>query len=351
MKRYGWILVPLVLAGCQHSPKAESHEASAPKAVSVTEARAEQVAERLTLTGTVSARSEIKIVPRVQGRVLSVLVEEGSQVRKGQLLATLETQELEWQRQQQEAALLTAEANLEKARGDMERMGLLFREGAISQQQHDAAATQEKVAEAQVRQIKAAINLIRTQIGHGRVTAPFAGTIVSRMVEVGAVAAPGQPMFALAEDEDLEVKVQVPEQALGKLAVGARATVRSPAFPDRSFTGRVRRIDPALNPQTRLLTAEIGLDPSGLRIGMFVQVMLDSDAHAGVVVPASALQTDGGSSYVFVVDGPHAKQVPVRTGLRMGDRIELVGGLPAGARVVATGSAFLSDGDPIAPTP
>lgn len=348
MKRYGWLLIPLLLAGCQPRPKTASHEAIAPKVVSLGEARHERVSERLSLNGTVSATSEVKIVPKLQGRVLSVLVEEGDRIRKGQLLATIETPELEWQLRQQQAAQLTAEATLEKARTDFGRMSLLLAEGAISQQQHDASRTQLTISEAQLQQLKAAISQIRTQIDHGRLTAPFAGTVVTRFAEVGAMAAPGTPMFTLAEAGGLTVQVQVPEQELAKLALGSPATVHSTAFPGRSFAGRIRRVNPAVNPQTRLIAAEIDLGSSDLRIGMFVQVLIESGAHSGVVVPVAALQTEGDSSYVFVPDGAHAKRLPVRTGLRMDDRIELLSGLPSGARVVATGSAFLSDGDPIA---
>lgn len=349
MRLVAWFLVPFLLVGCKAGQKQNDVSAREAQAVSVVTATPSRISESHTYNGTVAPKSEIKILPKLQGRVLSAPVDVGDRVSKGELLALIETPEFEWQLQQQEAALLTAEATHEKARTDHARMEILLAEGAISQQQYDGARTQARIAAAQVKQVKAVINQVRAQLANGRVTAPLSGTITARQTSEGAMAAPGQPMFTLAEDSDMRVLILVPERDLSQLQPGNPVTVTSPAFPRKRFSGTVARINPAVDPQTRLLQVEVDLPGSELRSGMFVQATIEGDAHAGLVVPVQAVQGEGDSAHVFLVNGTTVKRIPVQLGARVDSRFEVRSGLDAGAKVVSDGSAFLADGDTIVP--
>lgn len=351
MKRIAWGLIPLLvtgLVGCQKgTAKSPETEKAADQAISVAVAPAEvgKVSLPLVVEGTVAARSEVRIVPKLSGRILSVQAEEGTNVRKGQTLATIESPELEWQLQQQKASLLTAQANLSNAKSNLDRMRTLVDQGAVSQQQYEGTLTQLKVAEAQAKQIKASIKLIETQQANATVTSPISGVVIDRTAEIGLMAQPGSPLFTIAEEGPLEVQVSVPEQELARLSVGSPVRVESAAFPGQLFTGKIREVSPSVDPQTRQIKAKIDLGRGGpLKVGMFVRGTIETQSRTALVLPAGAVQTDGAEAFVYLDESGKAQRVPVKTGIRDGSRVEVLSGLASGAPVVVEGGAFLKDG-------
>jgi len=351
VKRIAWGLVPMLVIGIAGCQKGEPNPTDAPKAqeqgISVAVATAEQgkIARPLVVEGTVAARSEVKILPKMTGRVLEVLVDEGSAVKAGQKLAKIESPELEWQMQQQKAALLTAQANLSNAKSNLDRMRTLVEQGAISQQQFESTETQLKVADAQVKQIRAAIRLLETQSENATVTSPISGVVIGRSAEVGLMAMPSSPLFTIAESGPLEVQVNVPEQEMAHLKVGAPVKVESAAFPGESFDGKIREVSPAVDPQTRQIKAKIDLGKGGpLKVGMFVSGTIQTQARESLLVPTTALQNDGTQAFVYLEEEGKAKRVNIRTGIRNGAQVEVLDGLSVGAPVVVEGGAFLKDG-------
>ncbi len=354
MKRVAWGLVPMLVIGMAGCQKGEPKPTDAPKAqeqgISVAVATAEtgKIARPLVVEGTIAARSEVKILPKMTGRVLEVLVDEGSSVKAGQKLAMIESPELEWQMQQQKASLLTAQANLENAKSNLDRMRTLVDQGAVSQQQYEGTLTQLKVAEAQVKQIKAAIRLIETQQQNATVTSPITGVVIDRAAEIGLMAMPSSPLFTIAQAGPLELQVSVPEQELAALKVGASVQVESAAFPGQIFNGKVREVSPSVDPQTRQIKAKIDLGkPGSLKVGMFVRGTIQTQSRKGLVVPTTAVQNEGSQAFVYLEEDGKAKRVNIKTGIREGAQVEVVDGLSVGAPVVIEGGAFLKDGSPI----
>jgi RND family efflux transporter MFP subunit len=344
-------LLVIGMTGCQ---KGESKSTDAPKAqeqgISVAVATAEQgkIARPLVVEGTVAARSEVKILPKLTGRVLEVLVDEGSAVKAGQKLAMIESPELEWQMQQQKASLLTAQANLENAKSNLDRMRTLVDQGAVSQQQYEGSLTQLKVSEAQVKQIKAAIRLIETQSSNATITSPISGVVIDRTAEIGVMAMPSSPLFTIAEAGPLEVQVNVPEQEMAHLKVGAPVKVASAAYPGETFAGKIREVSPSVDPQTRQIKAKIDLGKGGpLKVGMFVSGTIQTQSRMSLVIPSTAIQNDGIQAFVYLEESGKAKRVNVQTGIRNGAQVEVVEGLSVGAPVVIEGGAFLKDGTAI----
>lgn len=354
MKRFAWGLVPLLVVGMAGCQKGESKSTDAPKAqeqgISVAIANAEtgRIARPLVVEGTVAARSEVKILPKLSGRILEVLVDEGSSVKAGQKLAMIESPELEWQMQQQKAALLTAQANLENAKSNLDRMRTLVDQGAVSQQQYEGSLTQLKVAEAQVKQLRAAIRLIETQTSNATVTSPISGIVIDRTAEIGLMAMPSSPLFTIAQAGPLELQVNVPEQELAALERGASVQVESAAFPGQTFQGKIREVSPSVDPQTRQIKAKIDLGNGGpLKVGMFVSGTIQTQARESLLVPTTAIQNDGIQAFVYLEDEGKAKRVNIQTGIRNGAKVEVLDGLSIGAPIVVEGSAFLKDGAPI----
>ncbi len=354
MKRVAWGLVPMLVIGMAGCQKGEPKNTDAPKAqgqgISVAVATAEQgeIARPLVVEGTVAARSEVKILPKMTGRLLEVLVDEGSAVKAGQKLAMIESPELEWQMQQQKASLLTAQANLSNAQSNLDRMRMLVDQGAVSQQQYEGALTQLKVSEAQVKQIKAAIRLIETQSSNATITSPITGIVIDRSAEIGVMAMPSSPLFTIAEAGPLEVQVNVPEQEMAHLKVGASVKVASAAFPGETFAGKIREVSPSVDPQTRQIKAKIDLGKGGpLKVGMFVSGTIQTQSRKSLLVPTAAIQNDGIQAFVYLEESGKAKRVDVQTGIRNGAQVEVLEGLSVGAPIVIEGGAFLKDGSAI----
>ncbi len=354
MKRIAWGLVPLLVTGvvgCQKGePKQSDAEKAQGQAISVSVATAEEgdVSIPLVVEGNIAARSEVKILPKLAGRILSVKVEEGSSVTSGQTLAMIESPEMEWQMQQQKASLQTAQANLENARSNLDRMRTLVDQGAVSQQQYETALTQLKVAEAQAKQIKASIRLLETQRENATVTSPISGVVIDRTAEVGVMAMPSNPLFTIAEAGPLELQVNVPEQEMSHLKLGAPVRVESAAFPGEVFIGKIREVSPSVDPQTRQIKAKIDLGRgSTLKIGMFVRGTIETRKRQSMVVPTAAVMTEGEEAFVYLDEGGKAKRITVKTGIREGSRVEVLSGLSTGMPVVVEGGAFLKDGSSI----
>ncbi|MEB3187277.1 MAG: efflux RND transporter periplasmic adaptor subunit [bacterium] len=344
----------LGLVACKRPEKPAEAAASAEATRSVVpvetvRVRPEPVSQDLVVNGTVIPRAQVQVLPKASGRLLTLSVQEGDRVSRGQIIARLETPELEWQLRQQESGILTAQANLEQARDNLTRISDLARDGAVSQAQLKAAQTQVKVAEAGIAQSRAAINLLKSQLSSGTVTSPISGVVVTRHVDPGALAGPSTPLVTIADTSALQVKLPVAERDLGLVREGGQVTVESVALPGEAFRGRVAEIAPLVDAQTRLIHVKVDLPaPGRLKVGMNVSTRLKGPAHAALVVPSAAIVTDGAEEIVFVAQASQAVRVAIAAGIRDPLRTEVVSGLKPGDAVIVKGSSFVKDGDPIA---
>ncbi|MEB3236909.1 MAG: efflux RND transporter periplasmic adaptor subunit [Candidatus Sericytochromatia bacterium] len=342
-------LCATVLVACQKGAAPASKATSSvrkPVAVTVEAARTEQMSRRLELSGTVIPKAQVTIIPKSSGRVLDLGAEEGARVRKGQVLARLDVPEMAWQLQQGRSALAAAEANLELARDNLRRVKELREQDVASDQQLRSAEGSVRLNDSQVRQARASIRLLETTQANAVVTSPIEGIVLQRQVEVGAMAGPSTPLFTLARADGFQAKLAFSERDLALVREGAPVTVTSVALPGEVFRGRILDIAQVVDPQSRLISAKVALERTGrLRVGMNVVGVLAAGTHQGLVVPTSAVQTDGAEQVVYVADGSRAVRTPVRTGLREAARVEVLSGLARGARVVADGAAFVKDGD------
>lgn len=332
-----------------------------PIAVSVVPASVREVSEAIELSGTVVPDAEVKILPRVTGRLLWV-VEEWARVDRGQEIARIETPELAWQLEQARAAVGTARAGLDVARANLAnardmagRVDLQFKEGAANEQQRDqahnalrVASAQVEQARAQVAQAEAGVKVLETQVANARIAAPVSGIVTQRLIDVGGMASPAQPILVIASSGRRLVKAQVSERDLRLIHTGMKAVVSSVAYPESTFDGTLVEIGPALDPASRTVPAKIRLaQADALKFGMSVTVRLRSRGRRGLTVPSSAIQKDGRGHAVFVASGSYARRVEVEVGAHEGGRVEIRSGLKAGDPVIERGGDFLKDGDPI----
>lgn len=292
------------------------------------------IARAVNVSGVVEPIRSIAVNAQVSGALLAVNVEEGTLVRRGQQLARVDDRELR-------AQLDAAEAQLQVARNAYERAEQLRDRRVITLPEYERDRAAFAAAEAQVSQL-------RTRIGYATVGAPIGGMITQKLVEAGDVVAPQTRLFEIADISTMVVRVGVSELDVVELNVGDGVEVRLDAYPGRALAGRIRRIFPAANPETRLVPVEVELDEASARAarpGFLARVTFRLSARENVLLlPASALLGGQGSQSVFVVEDDRAIRRTVETGLTSQGRVEVVAGLDGSETVVTAGNNMLRDG-------
>ncbi|WP_062326584.1 efflux RND transporter periplasmic adaptor subunit [Treponema endosymbiont of Eucomonympha sp.] len=182
------------------------------------------------------------------------------------------------------------------------------------------------------------------------VRAPIAGTVTSLPMPVGATVSPGVSLGKISTANDLEITVDIAERFVSRIRLGQAALISFDAYPAETFPARVAEVSPVLNVASRTMQAKLRLDSadSRIKIGMYAQVRLITDERKNVVaVPYDALVRRAGDAFVFAASGGRARLIPVREGIRVDDRVEILSGLEAGDEIVVKGQTLLSDGNRI----
>lgn len=347
--------------------------------VSVARVAPHAFVETLALSGSLIPREEILIGPEIEGlRVLDVLVEEGAEVKRGQVLARLVPDTLDAQLAQNEAALARnaaataqarsaiseAEARLKEAKNAIERTRTLKQAGHVSDALFDQRESAFKLAEAQLvaardglkasEADRASTEAQRRELLWRRskteVTAPADGVISHRRARIGATAALAsqEPMFRMIALGEIELDAEVPQAHIARLALGQKARVAVPG--NGEVEGTVRLISPAVDPETRLGRVRIllGKDPN-LRIGTFARGEVVVARGTGLAVPRSAVLFGKSGPSVQIVENDTIETRPVTIGLAEADKVEIRSGVSEGVMVVAKSGTFLRNGDRVRP--
>ncbi|HET7773618.1 MAG TPA: efflux RND transporter periplasmic adaptor subunit [Burkholderiaceae bacterium] len=310
-------------------------------------------AKTLEANGSVTAWQEAVIGPEVGGyRLVEVNASVGDRVRKGQLLARINSDTIAAELAQSRAAAAEAQAQLDEARNNAQRARGLAESGALSSQQVLQYVTAEQTAKARLDSARARVQADELRMAHTRVVAPDDGVISARQATVGSLAQQGQELFRLIRDQRLEWRAEVTASELARIQPGMRANVTVPGAEGKPIAGKVRIVAPTIDPQTRNALVYVDLPAgSAARAGMFARGELVLGAQSALTLPQSAVLLRDGFAYVFVIDANNrVQQTKVSTGRRNGDRIEIASGLKPEARVVASSVAFLSDGDLVSVT-
>ncbi|RZA33659.1 MAG: efflux RND transporter periplasmic adaptor subunit [Lysobacteraceae bacterium] len=317
----------------------------------------------LTANGSVAAWQEAIVGSESNGlRLLEVRVNVGDVVKKGDTLAVFSSDTVRADVEQARAALQEAQANASAAKLDAGRARALRSSGALSEQQVTQLLTAERTAQARVSASKATLAQQQLRLDYTTVSAPDSGIISARSATVGAVVSAGTELFRMIRQGRLEWRAEVTSNDLGRIKPGMRAAVR--AANGSEIAGKVRTVAPTVDPQTRLALVYVDLPPSlssnaPLKAGMFASGRFELGATSALTVPQQAVAVRDGFSYVFRLNrDSRVSQLKVSTGRRLGDRVEIVGGLAAGTPIVISGAGFLNDGDlvrnvpqPAAPAP
>ncbi|PKM18811.1 MAG: efflux transporter periplasmic adaptor subunit [Gammaproteobacteria bacterium HGW-Gammaproteobacteria-15] len=300
----------------------------------------------ISANGSISAWQEAIIGNETDGlRLAQVNVNVGDTVQRGQLLATFAADTVKAELAQSLAAVAEAEAVLAEAADNVKRAIELQGSGALSAQQIQQYRTTEKTALARLKSAQAQLDTQQLRLKQTQVLAPDNGIISARTATVGAVLPVGQELFRLIRGSRLEWRAEVSAQDLAKLQPGQMVQVTPVG--GNTITGSLRMIAPVVDTQTRnaLVYVDLPVDTT-IRAGSFARGQFALGAAEVLTLPQSAVQLRDGFSYVLQVspDG-RVRQTKVSTGRRSADLVEITSGITPADQVVATGGAFLGDGD------
>jgi RND family efflux transporter MFP subunit len=327
----------------------ETHEISVPT-VAVARATRGAPEEEIVLPGTMQPFTEASIYARTSGYLRQWHADIGTQVKAGQLLASIDTPEVDQQLLQARADLATADANAKLAKSTTERTRNLFDTQLVSRQDLDNANGNLEAKVAAVESARANVKRLEQMQAFNRIEAPFSGVITARSTDIGALVGSTNPkeLFHIAATHRLRVFVNVPQVYSRAAQPGLKADLTLKEFPGRRFTGVLARTARAIDVASRTLLTEVDVDNTNgaLLSGSYAEVHLKLPAPAATLkLPVSAVIFKGNGVQVATVgDGGRVAIVPITPGRDFGDSIEIVSGLTGQEQVIINPPDSLSAG-------
>jgi membrane fusion protein (multidrug efflux system) len=337
------IVLPLV-AACKGEKKAEPERLVN---VRVWTAEMKKVQPYLETTGTLKADEEVIVSSEVDGIMKKILVEQGTPVTVGTLLAEINETDyrLDWKRS--DAALKQAEASLANAQAEYKRKESLYQEELITKQQFDDISTRVKLAEADLDRAKATLETSKEKLSRTKVYSPLRGVVKEKKVSVGDYVRNGSPLLQLIKINPLKLNFTISEKDTSSLKKGQEVVFTVDAFSGKQFKGKVSLLYPNVEERTRTLQAEAIVPNANhvLKPGYFARIQIFTQAaRNAVVVPITALLYDSATIRIFVVNGNKAQERIIKTGNKYGEYVEILEGLKEKEQVVVVGQNNLSEG-------
>ena len=386
------LVLAAALSGCSRGQSTGGRaNAGTTVGVRIIAAQQETTRRRLQAVGSLFALDESIISSQVEGEVRRVLVDVGDEVREGQVLVTIEPTELQYAVETQRSAVgqvraqlgigpneappsdpskvalvQRAAADLLEARRNYERAGALFQDRLISREAYDATAARYENTKAghalalqqvdqliaQLQSSEATRRLAEKKLADASIRAPYSGSVKERRISPGEYVGVHTPVMVVVRTSQLRARLAVPEKWAGHVKEGSVLDIHVDAFPDEVFKGRLERINPSVNPESRTFEVE-ALIPNAvnrLKPGFFVEAVLPSEAQDQIVtIPMDAMTYTFGAYKVYVVDGDRVKERMIKPGTQTatpdGVRVEILEGLKAGERLaLAVAGSTLQDG-------
>lgn len=311
-----------------------------PQQVSQVMVASRPFSDTIEVLGTAKGRESLVVTSSTTELITRVLFRDGETVAKGQPLVELQARE-------EEAGIIAARANLDQARKDRDRWKALADKGIAPRIKYEQAQTDFETARAQLRAAEA-------RQGDRVIRAPFAGVVGLSDVTPGTLINPGAEIATLDDVSLMRVDFPVPERYLSALRAGMTIVVHADALPGRTFTGRIALLDSRVDERTRAITARAEIpNPDGaLRPGMMLKVTIERGTRMALAAPEAAVQFEGDTAYAYkIVDEPDRGLVALRTTVRRGVAedgfVEILDGLSAGDRLVASGLNRIQPNAPV----
>jgi len=295
-------------------------------------------------SGPVSPWQEIIVSPETGGlRIAELLVDVGSVVKRGQLLARLADDSLQADLRKQQAAVAQAQANLDQAASNLQRAKMVEGSGALSAQKMEEYRIAEATSRASLDSAKAELDSIKLKLSQTRIVAVDDGVVSSKTGVLGNVVSAGTELYRLVRQGKLEWRPELDARQVSAVRAGQLTQLTLPG--GEQVQGQVRLVAPTLSTTTGRATVYVSLPAGTARAGMFANGTLELGTQPALTLPQSAIVMRDGRAYVYLL-GSNEQVVSraVNLGRRQADRVEVLSGIDGRARVVAGGGAFLSDG-------
>lgn len=383
---------PVAEAAGKTAGKAEASPTAVPPVEVTTAAAITRTLQRgVDVVGSFTADEEVVVSAQAPGELAQLNVDFGSFVQAGQVIATIDQRDAKLKIEQAEATLKqtlarlgmpssqkegasfdatqnadvkVAKAQLDWTKMDLDRAAKLVENGDVSRSIFDQAQTQNNLAQARyqaaidavnqqlavVEQQRSALNLAKKALVDTVVRAPISGAVKEKHTARGAYLPVNGRIVTLVKINPLRLRAEIPEASAASVRTGQQMTLKVDSFPNRTFTGRIVRIGPSLNEQTRALTVEAQVANPGnlLRPGMFAKSSLITTPNANaVLVPSKAIVTIAGLTKVFVIAGGKATEKIVKTGATDGDMIEITEGVSSGETLATSNLDRLQTGSAV----
>lgn len=340
------VLASTLAAACGDAGKAPQAAAPPPAvrvgAENVTTATVQEIHTGPILSGQLAAERQATVRAQVGGSVVSVSVEEGQRVRRGQHLARIEARDLNEAAASAKVAVRAAENALQLARSELQRTEMLVKGGALAERDLDNARNAVAAAESELAAARARYTSALQQLADTSIEAPIGGVVSRKAASAGDVVQPGAEIVTIIDPSSMRLDASIPSYRIGEVRVGAPVQFQVRGYPGQTFTGHVERISPAADPATRQVPIFVTIPNARGRLiaGLFAEGRVSAEHRRALVVPAGAVDTIGDQSTVTRVSNGRAERVRVTIGLRdpESELVEIASGLAEGD-VILTGAA------------
>jgi RND family efflux transporter MFP subunit len=333
-------VIVLALPGCGvgEAKVTESSvpEPQAPLPVEVVLARTSDIFATYETTAVLAADAEAEALARVAGEVVEILVEEGTRVEEGQVLARLDGDRARLE-------MLQAKANLEMAEREYDRVRRLHEKGLVS-------ASAFETLKFDVDALQAQYELQRLDYNYTAIRATIPGVVAARHIKLGWRVNAGDPLFRIANVTRLAADLSIPQSELGKFAGGLPADIEVDAMPQSNFRATVARISPTIDARTGTFRATVYVDNREglLAPGMFSRFSISYEKHPdALVIPSDALVREDNENVVYVIEDGAASRRQVTVGIESNGVSEILNGLAKDEQIVVTGQGSLRDGSKV----
>ncbi|MFV9473098.1 efflux RND transporter periplasmic adaptor subunit [Advenella sp. RU8] len=316
--------------------------------VSVQPLTVSEVARTLSATGNIRPWQDASVSVQTTGlRLKQVFADVGDIVQAGQLLAEFDDTIIRAEIDQTKAAITRAQASLDQATKNANRIRRIMGSGAVSQQEVEQVLATEAINQAELASAQAALVGQEQRLAYTRLLAPYDGVVSAKAAVLGAVYNPGQELFHLIVQNKLQWEASVSGRHLGALEPGKKVLLH--INDETSVEGAVRQLAPALNEQTRQAIVYVDIFPNDqVKAGMFVKGDFQLGINKVIILPRQALVLRDGFYYVFVLEDQNRVALrKIEIGQSLPDGVEVVSGLGAGENIVVKGARFLEDGDTV----
>ena len=346
----------VTFAGCKRGEAgdAKAEAAPAPTTVGVENVVVVSQAELASgpaISGNLQAAQEATVRAQIGGTVLQTLVDEGQRVSTGTLLARIDDRTIRDQYLSARSAVTSAQSAAEVAQRNLERNERLATAGAIADRDLESSRSQNVAAQSQLADAKARLTLQEKQLADAQIRAPFNGIISNRKVSGGDVVQPGGEMFTVIDPTSMRLEASVPASQLNAIRIGSPVLFSVSGYPDRSFTGKITRINPVADPSTGQVRVVVSVPNSGNNLvgGLFAEGRVAAERRNALVAPANAVDVTGVRPFVIRLKEGKVERVDVELGLRdeESERVEIKSGLAKGDTLLTGAARGISPGTPV----